>query len=187
MKGYFANDTALGAPVRGPPGGRDPRRRPDRRRRSRRRRGAPASTSRAARPWWARAVSGDGTTAAQNRLASAQAALNAAQAIRAQALASRDAAIGTREVNTVLIAGRLGRREPGSEGRPGASGCRPPGALARTGWSADRRPGRPQVGAGRPAGRTSARRDARWSRPARPMSTPTSGKCSWTRWSPASR
>ena len=51
------------------------------------------------------AVSGDELTTAQNRLANANAALNAAQAGRAQALASRDAAIGTREVNTVLISG----------------------------------------------------------------------------------
>ena len=51
------------------------------------------------------AVSGDELTAAQNRFANAQAALNAAQAVRAQALASRDAALGSREANTVLISG----------------------------------------------------------------------------------
>ncbi len=90
VKGYFANDTALGGQFEA----------------------RQADVARARIDFGRRqalvgegAVSGDELTAAQNRLANAQAALNAAQAARAQALASRDAALGSREANTVLISG----------------------------------------------------------------------------------
>jgi len=51
------------------------------------------------------AVSGDELTNAQNRYASAVAALAAAKAARTAALASRGTALGSREVNTARIAG----------------------------------------------------------------------------------
>ncbi|WP_454716494.1 HlyD family secretion protein [Caulobacter segnis] len=104
VKGYFANDTALG--------GQFEARQADVARADAQITAARSDVERARVDLSRRqalvgegAVSGDELTTAQNRLANAQAALNAAQAGRAQALASRDAAIGTREVNTVLISG----------------------------------------------------------------------------------
>lgn len=104
VKGYFANDTALG--------GQFEARQADVARADAQIVAARSDVERARVDLSRRqalvgegAVSGDELTTAQNRLANAQAALNAAQAGRAQALASRDAAIGTREVNTVLISG----------------------------------------------------------------------------------
>ncbi|WP_454760231.1 HlyD family secretion protein [Caulobacter segnis] len=104
VKGYFANDTALG--------GQFEARQADVARADAQITAAKSDVERARVDLSRRqalvgegAVSGDELTTAQNRLANAQAALNAAQAGRAQALASRDAAIGTREVNTVLISG----------------------------------------------------------------------------------
>lgn len=104
VKGYFANDTALG--------GQFEARQADVARADAQIVAAKSDVERARVDLSRRqalvgegAVSGDELTTAQNRLANAQAALNAAQAGRAQALASRDAAIGTRQVNTVLISG----------------------------------------------------------------------------------
>ncbi len=104
VRGYFANDTALG--------GQFEARQADVARADAQIAAARSDVERARVDLARRqalvgegAVSGDELTAAQNRLANAQAALNAAQAVRAQALASRDAAIGSREANTVLISG----------------------------------------------------------------------------------
>ncbi|MBO9544517.1 HlyD family efflux transporter periplasmic adaptor subunit [Caulobacter sp.] len=104
VKGYFANDTALG--------GQFEARQADVARADAQITAAKSDVERARVDLSRRqalvgegAVSGDELTTAQNRLANAQAALNAAQAVRAQALASRDAAIGSREANTVLISG----------------------------------------------------------------------------------
>lgn len=104
VKGYFANDTALG--------GQFEARQADVTRADAQITAAKADVERARVDLSRRqalvgegAVSGDELTTAQNRLANANAALNAAQAVRAQALASRDAAIGSREANNVLISG----------------------------------------------------------------------------------
>nr|WP_295105672.1 HlyD family efflux transporter periplasmic adaptor subunit [uncultured Caulobacter sp.] len=104
VKGYFANDSALG--------GQFEARQADVARADAQIAAAKSDVERARVDLSRRqalvgegAVSGDELTTAQNRLANAQAALNAAQAVRAQALASRDAAIGSREANTVLISG----------------------------------------------------------------------------------
>ena len=104
VKGYFANDTALG--------GQFEARQADVARADAQITAAKSDVERARVDLSRRqalvgegAVSGDELTGAQNRLANAQAALNAAQAVRAQALASRDAAVGSREANTVLISG----------------------------------------------------------------------------------
>jgi len=104
VKGYFANDTALG--------GQFEARQADVARADAQIASAKSDVERARVDLGRRqalvgegAVSGDELTTAQNRLANAQAALTAAQAVRAQALASRDAAIGTREANNVLISG----------------------------------------------------------------------------------
>ena len=104
VKGYFANDTALG--------GQFEARQADVARADAQISAAKSDVDRARVDLSRRqalvgegAVSGDELTTAQNRLANAQAALTAAQAVRAQALASRDAAIGTREANNVLISG----------------------------------------------------------------------------------
>ena len=104
VKGYFANDTALG--------GQFEARQADVARADAQIAAARSDVERARVDLSRRqalvgegAVSGDELTTAQNRLANAQAALNAAQAVRAQALASRDAAIGSREANNVLISG----------------------------------------------------------------------------------
>ena len=104
VKGYFANDTALG--------GQFEARQADVARADAQIAAARSDVERARVDLSRRqalagegAVSGDELTTAQNRLANAQAALSAAQAVRAQALASRDAAIGSREANNVLISG----------------------------------------------------------------------------------
>jgi membrane fusion protein (multidrug efflux system) len=111
VRGYFANDAALGAQVAA--------RQAEISRANAQLIGAQADLARAQTDLQRRqalsasgAVSGDELTNAENRFASAQAALAAAKAAAAEAQATRGATQGTRDVNQTLIAGVTADQNP---------------------------------------------------------------------------